>query len=94
MSDLPFSFPLDSITGQFLKTKCQSTIAVDLSETCIKHCKTRFASETHIQFHTNDGTSLAAVPDNSVDFVFSFDSLVDVEKDLMEAYVPERRGTY
>lgn len=66
---------------QFLKTQCQSMIAVDLSERCIKHCKTRFASETHIQFHTNDGTSLDAVPDNSIDFVFSFDSLVHVEKE-------------
>jgi ubiquinone/menaquinone biosynthesis C-methylase UbiE len=74
---------------QFLKTQCQSMIAVDLSETCIKHCKTRFASDTHIRFHINDGSSLAAVPDNSIDFVFSFDSLVHVEKDVMEAYVSQ-----
>jgi ubiquinone/menaquinone biosynthesis C-methylase UbiE len=72
---------------QFLKNQCQSMIAVDISEKCVEHCKTRFASETHIQFHVNDGTSLAAAPDNSIDFVFSFDSLVHVEKDVIEAYV-------
>ena len=74
---------------QFLKTQCQSMIAVDISQKCIDHCKSRFASDTHVQFHVNDGTSLAMVPDNCVDFVFSFDSLVHVEKDVMQAYVSE-----
>jgi len=72
---------------QFLKTQCQSMIAVDISEKCVEYCKARFGSETQIQFYTNDGISLAVVPDDSVDFVFSFDSLVHVEKDVMEAYL-------
>ena len=73
--------------AQFLKTQCQSMIAVD-SEACTKHSKTRFASESHIRLHT-DGTSLAAIPDNSIDLEFSFDSLVHVEKDVMEAYLSQ-----
>jgi hypothetical protein len=52
-------------------------------------CQARFASETHVRFHVNDGTSLAAVPDVSVDFVFSFDSLVHAEADVVEAYLRE-----
>jgi 2-polyprenyl-3-methyl-5-hydroxy-6-metoxy-1,4-benzoquinol methylase len=72
---------------QFLRAQCQSMIAVDISERCIEHCKMRFASESHIKFHVNDGTSLAAVPDDSIDFVFSFDSLVHVETDIIEAYL-------
>jgi len=72
---------------QFLKAQCQSMIAVDISNKCVKYCQARFASESHIEFHLNDGTSLAAVPDNSIDFVFSFDSLVHVEKDVIEAYL-------
>jgi ubiquinone/menaquinone biosynthesis C-methylase UbiE len=74
---------------QFLKTQCDSMIAVDLSKKCIEYCQTRFASETHIQFILNDGTSLAGVPDNSIDFVFSFDSLVHAEKDVLEKYLKE-----
>jgi SAM-dependent methyltransferase len=62
-------------------------IAVDLSERCIEHCKRRYASDNHIQFQINDGESLAAVPDNSIDFVFSFDSLVHAEREVLEAYV-------
>jgi hypothetical protein len=36
--------------------------------------------ESDVMFQVNDGESLAAVPDNSIDFVFSFDSLVHAEK--------------
>ena len=74
---------------QFLKAECESLHAVDVSQKCIDHCATRFASEAHLQFHVNDGTSLAMIPDNSIDFVFSFDSLVHVEKEVMQAYVSQ-----
>ena len=59
---------------QFLKRHCQSLIAVDISKKCIEFCKARFPSGPHITFQVNDGTSLPAIPDDSVDFVFSFDS--------------------
>ena len=72
---------------QFLKAQCKSMIAVDISEKCVEHCRARFASESHIKFYVNDGTSLAAIPDDSIDFVFSFDSLVHAEKDVIQAYL-------
>jgi len=74
---------------QYLKAQCQTLIAVDISKRCVEHCQARFASEAHVRFHVNDGTSLAAVPDFSVDFVFSFDSLVHAEADVVEAYLRE-----
>src|SRR5579859_8081721 len=37
----------------------------------------------------NDGTSLAMIEDGTVDLVFSFDSLVHVEADVMDAYLDE-----
>jgi ubiquinone/menaquinone biosynthesis C-methylase UbiE len=72
---------------QFLKTQCKSMVAVDISEKCIEQCRARFASEPHIEFCVNDGISLSAVPDTSVDFVFSFDSLVHAEQDVIRAYL-------
>jgi SAM-dependent methyltransferase len=72
---------------QFLKNHCQSMIAVDISENCIENCKNRFANDNYIEFHVNDGYSLAIVPDESIDFVFSFDSLVHAENDVMESYL-------
>lgn len=72
---------------QFLSAQCQSYVGVDLSTRCVERCKARFASDTHMKFYVNDGLSLAVVPDGSIDFVFSFEALVHVEKDVIEAYL-------
>jgi ubiquinone/menaquinone biosynthesis C-methylase UbiE len=72
---------------QFLRNLCQSLVAVDLSETCIEHCKSRFSDSKHLSFYVNDGSSLSVVPDGTIDFLFSFDSLVHAEKDVIESYV-------
>jgi SAM-dependent methyltransferase len=72
---------------QFLKGLCQQLIAVDVSPACIERCKERFASDPHVHCYVNDGKSLAMVEDASVDFAFSFDSLVHVEADVIAAYL-------
>jgi ubiquinone/menaquinone biosynthesis C-methylase UbiE len=74
---------------QFLKGQCERMIAVDISEKCIEYCNARYASDCHIDFRVNDGTSLDAVPDDSIDFVFSFDSLVHAEDDVIRAYLSQ-----
>lgn len=71
----------------YLKDCCERLIIVDLSETCIRACQQRFASESHITYHVNDGESLTMVPDRSIDLVFSFDSLVHAEADVIRAYL-------
>ena len=40
-------------------------------------------------YYVNDGKHLDCVPDNSVDLVFSFDSLPHAEIDVFESYIPE-----
>jgi SAM-dependent methyltransferase len=74
---------------QFLKDLCDALIVVDLTERCIAACRERFASDRHIEYHVNDGRSLDAVPDASIDFVFSYDSLVHAERDVMQAYLEQ-----
>jgi methyltransferase family protein len=72
---------------QYLKDIAQHLAIVDLTEVCIEACQQRFADQPHISYAVNDGKSLAMIPDNSVDFVFSFDSLVHAESDVLEAYL-------
>lgn len=74
---------------QYLKDLCSNLIVVDLSENCVEACKKRFSSSDNIQYWVNDGKSLAMVPDNSIDFIFSFDSLVHAEQDVIEYYIAE-----
>jgi ubiquinone/menaquinone biosynthesis C-methylase UbiE len=74
---------------QYLKDFCGKLIAVDLSKRCIDTCHRRFAGCRELSFHVNDGKSLAMVPDCSIDFCFSFDSLVHTEVDVIRAYVDQ-----
>jgi ubiquinone/menaquinone biosynthesis C-methylase UbiE len=71
----------------YLKKYCDRLIVVDLAENCIRACQQRFASDSHITYYVNDGKSLAMIGDNSIDFVFSFDSLVHAEADIIEGYL-------
>src|SRR5258708_2194290 len=43
----------------------------------------RLSVYEHVSFHQNDGLTLDVVSDNSVDLVFSFDSLVHCEIDVL-----------
>src|SRR4051794_14135992 len=74
---------------QYLKDLCERLVIVDLTQGCIDHCRERFADASNIEYHVNDGRSLAMVEDGSVDFVFSFDSLVHAESDVLGAYLEQ-----
>jgi SAM-dependent methyltransferase len=71
----------------YLKAQCELLHAVDRVEKCIDACRRRFAADAHVRCYVNDGRSLAMVPDGTVDFVFSFDSLVHVRREIIEAYL-------
>ena len=62
----------------YLKEHCRQLHLVDPAAECIEGCRRRFAAESHLTYHVNDGRSLEMIPNQSVDFVFSFDSLVHV----------------
>jgi hypothetical protein len=71
--------------SQYLIRACDSYVGIDLNPQCIEACTNRF-SNTGAKFFVNDGRSLDAVADKSVEFAFSFDSLVHVEIDVLTSY--------
>jgi len=73
----------------FLKDQCQKLWAVDRVAKCVDACQRRFADERHVTCFVNDGRSLSMIPDDSIDFVFTFDSLVHAQRDAVEAYLCE-----
>jgi 2-polyprenyl-3-methyl-5-hydroxy-6-metoxy-1,4-benzoquinol methylase len=77
---------------EYLKDLTDHLVIVDLAESCIEHCRRRFADASNIEYHVNDGRSLGMVTDRSVDFVFSFDSLVHAEDDVLGSYLDELSG--
>ena len=74
---------------QFLKGMCQNLVVVDLSNECIKASRQRFSECSHIKYHVNDGKSLNMIPDDSADFVFSFDSLVHADISVVGSYISQ-----
>jgi SAM-dependent methyltransferase len=71
----------------YLRNLCEKLVLVDLSDYCIEKCKARFLDSSNIEYYVNDGKSLAMIPDQTVDFVFSFDSLVHADEEAIESYV-------
>ena len=73
---------------EFLLEHCQELVGVDLAPSCVEYCRARFSS-ARASFFVNDGRSLKAVESESVDFVFSFFSLIHVEEDVVQDYLAE-----
>jgi len=68
---------------------CKKLILVDLSPTCIDTCKARFSTKSNIEYIVNNGKKLDGVEDESVDFIWSFDSFVHMDKAVISSYFAE-----
>lgn len=78
----------------FLIAETQHYIGVDIAAPALNTCAAQhyFASKRgRAQFYKNDGKSLEFAQDNSVDAVFSFDSLVHANMDAIAGYLAECR---
>lgn len=72
---------------QYLAPVARKITLVDISQRCIESCKQRFREYSHVEYFVNDGSSLDMIEDESIDFVFSWDSMVHAESDVLEAYI-------
>ena len=75
--------------SQFIVPAASSTTLVDLSQTCLDVCQKLFAGAPNVNYVLTDGTSLPGVADQSIDFVWSFDSFVHMELPVIDAYLAE-----
>jgi FkbM family methyltransferase len=62
---------------------------VDMNESCIDFCRDKFKSKNNMHYYANNGTSLKCIEDNSLDFIFSWDSFVHMQKFVIEKYLEE-----
>lgn len=74
---------------EFILRKCRNLILVDLNQKCIEFCKKRFLKFKNIEYHTNNGKDLSFIKSNSIDFIWSYDSFVHMEKEIFESYFKE-----
>lgn len=68
---------------------CQRYVGVDLAPSCVEACRARFRDVAKARFVRTDGTSLPEVDAASIDFAFSWDSLVHADQKVLHAYLAE-----
>jgi SAM-dependent methyltransferase len=77
---------------RFLRNCCENIIVVDISQRCLDVCRERFG-EQNISYHLGDGRTLSFLQDESIDFAFSFESLIHTECDDLRSYLSELART-
>ena len=75
----------------FLGERAGRLILVDLSPSCLEHCRRRYAGRPDMEFHQTDGRSLPAGLDGQLDLVWSFDSFVHIAPDDIAGYLGDFR---
>lgn len=78
---------------RFLAMRCERLWAVDLTHEVVEACRQRLSVFTNIEYAKTDGKTLPMIPDASLDFAFSWDSLVHAEADVLDSYVAELART-
>jgi len=74
-----------------LQAVADQIIVVDIAQENIEYCRERFRGDDRFTFIKNDGISLAGVADASVSLVYSFDSMVHFDSDVVREYLKEFR---
>jgi ubiquinone/menaquinone biosynthesis C-methylase UbiE len=62
---------------------------VDINRECIEYCQKRFQGMPNITYVQNDGYSLKAIPDGTISLIYSFDSMVHFDIDVIGNYAKE-----
>ena len=92
-----FTHTLDLACGhgrntEYLSRYASSIDLVDVNQSCIDACQRRFGSRRNgcnFRYHLTNGTNLLSIPEASISFVYSWDSMVHFDKLVVENYVTE-----
>lgn len=71
---------------RFLAGHCQQLYLADLSQNCLTHCRNLFG-DSGIDYVLTDGHSLTGIPEQSLDFVWSYDCFVHIAADDAAGYL-------
>jgi len=74
---------------EYLVKQAETVILVDIGSRCLDVCRKQFAAHTHVKYILGDGKSLCSIADASIDFIWSYDSFVFMNEDVVEAYFKE-----
>jgi len=73
----------------YLGERAGRLVLVDLSPSCLEHCRRRYGDRFALETHVTDGSSLPAGLDGQLDLVWSFDSFVHIHPRDIAKYLRE-----
>jgi SAM-dependent methyltransferase len=75
---------------QFLLS-CKLVYCVELNPEMFKYLKKRFGKSKNLKYIRTNGSDFPTVPIDSIDFVFSFGTLVHLDVEIIESYISNLR---
>jgi SAM-dependent methyltransferase len=73
----------------YLIDRSARVVLVDLNPDCVAHCRERFSDRDHVEYLVTDGSTIPLPESASVGFVWSYDSFVHMEADVILSYFRE-----
>jgi len=79
------------LTGKWIKelNLAKRVIGVDLFEVSEKYIRSKYPQITNFEFYKTSGNELNGIDDNSVDFIYSIDSLIRLDPIVINDYINE-----
>lgn len=74
---------------EILLQRAETVIGVDPLQSNIDFCAKRFANNAKLTLLRNDGVTLRDIPDETVTFLFCWDSMVHFDSDVVRSYLGE-----
>jgi ubiquinone/menaquinone biosynthesis C-methylase UbiE len=78
--------------ADFLCRHASTIDLVDVNESCISACRSRFGDKMNgclFRYHLTDGNNLRVIASSSITFVYSWDSMVHFDKLVIRDYISE-----
>lgn len=76
---------------EFLVKYAGHVTAVDLSASCLNYCRNRFRDQGNIDYFLTTGNTLPRCASGLIDFVWSYDSFVHMDREVICRYLSEIR---
>ena len=97
IKDCDFTHVLELAPGHGRNTEKLIKVAgeislVDVTESCITACKERFKNyrgRCKLNYFVNDGRTMPQIENGSVTFIYSWDSMVHFDLDIVKSYIVE-----
>jgi SAM-dependent methyltransferase len=74
---------------EILQPICIRLLLLDISEKCLSICKERFNMCGNIEYYLIEGIMLNLIAENSIDFIWSYDTFVHINPADTEKYIKE-----